>query len=116
MITLHGIPNCDTVKRARAWLDASGVGYRFRDFKKEPPSAAELGRWAESVGWEALLNRRGTTFRGLGEADKQGIDQAKALRLMKAQPSLIKRPVAEDEAGRVTVGFSDAAFACHWGP
>jgi Spx/MgsR family transcriptional regulator len=116
MITLHGIPNCDTVKKARAWLDARGAGYRFRDFKKEPPSGAELERWAEAVGWEALLNRRGTTFRGLSEADKQGIDQAKALRLMEAQPSLIKRPVVEDEDGRVTVGFSDAAFACHWGP
>ena len=104
MIALHGIPNCDTVRKARAWLDGRGVGYRFRDFKKEPPGAAELAAWADAVGWEALLNRRGTTFRGLSEQDRAGIDRDKALRLMAAQPSLIKRPVVTD-GGRVSVGF-----------
>ena len=107
-VTLHGIPNCDTVKKARAWLDAQGVAHRFRDFKKAPPSAQELARWADAVGWERLLNRRGTTFRALGEGDKAGLDRAKALRLMEAHPSLIKRPVIEREGG-VTVGWDAAA-------
>ena len=115
MITLYGIPNCDTVKKARAWLDGRGVDYCFRDFKKAPPSADELDGWIAAVGWEVLLNRRGTTFRGLAEGDKLDIDRSKALRLMQANPSLIKRPVVTDERGRVTVGFSDASFAADWG-
>ena len=114
MITLAGIPNCDTVKKARVWLDAHGVAYRFRDFKKEPPAAAELGRWADATGWEVLLNRRGTTFRALAEADRDGIDRAKALRLMEIHPSLIKRPVVEGDDGTVTVGFSPDLFATKW--
>lgn len=114
MITLHGIPNCDTVKKARAWLEARGVAYRFRDFKKEPPTATELMRWADAAGWEALLNRRGTTFRALGDADKTDLDRARALRLMEAQPSLIKRPVANDGAGKVTIGFTPDLFAEEW--
>lgn len=105
MITLHGIPNCDSVKKARASLEADGVDYRFRDFKKDPPGAAELEGWADAVGWAALLNRRGTTFRGLADPDKADIDRTKALALMKAQPSLIKRPVIEDAAGRITIGL-----------
>ena len=116
MLTLYGIPNCDTVKKARAWLDARGIDYRFHDFKKLGAPAEAIERWADAVGWEVLLNRRGTTFRGLGDADRQDIDRAKAVRLMEAQPGLIKRPVIEDEAGKVTVGFSDAAFAADWGP
>jgi arsenate reductase len=113
MIALHGIPNCDTVKKARAWLDAQGVDYRFRDFKKEPPSAAELSRWADRAGWDMLLNRRGTTFRALPETDKADIDHPKALALMEAHPSLIKRPVVE-EGTNVTVGFVPAMFAEVW--
>ena len=109
MITLHGIPNCDTVKKAGAWLDGRGAEYRFRDFKKEPPGAAELATWADAVGWEALLNRRGTTFRGLSEEDRSGIDRGKALELMAAHPSLIKRPVVTD-AGNVSVGFPLTGF------
>lgn len=105
MIVLHGIPNCDSVKKARALLEGRAAGYRFRDFKREPPSAGELERWADAVGWEALLNRRGTTFRGLAEADKLDIDRAKALRLMEAHPSLIKRPVVERPDGEITVGL-----------
>ena len=116
MITLHGIPNCDTVKKARTWLDANGVDYRFHDFKKLGAPAALIERWADRIGWEALLNRRGTTFRGLSDADKSGIDRSKAVRLMEANPSLIKRPVVEDGNGELTVGFSDAAFAANWGP
>lgn len=109
MITLHGIANCDTVKKARAWLEGRGVDYRFRDFKKEPPGAEELARWADAVGWEALLNRRGTTFRRLSESDKAAVDRDKALRLMAAQPSLIKRPVVTG-GGKVSVGFPPNGF------
>ena len=115
MITIHGIANCDTVKKARAWLDAHGVEYRFHDFKKLGAPSEMLERWAEAVGWETLLNRRGTTFRALPEADKADLDEAKALRLMEAQPSLIKRPVIADGEGKVTVGFLEAQLA-DWGP
>lgn len=110
MLTLHGIANCYTVKKARAWLDERGAEYRFRDFKKEPPGAHELARWAGAAGWEALLNRRGTTFRALAGADKADIDEAKALRLMERHPSLIKRPVVTADNGRVTVGFPRDGF------
>lgn len=103
-LTLYGIPNCDTVKKARAWLEANGIGYAFHDYKKEGADPARLAQWSDAVGWEALLNRRGTTFRGLSESDKADIDRAKALRLMEANPSLIKRPVVE-HAGGVLVGF-----------
>jgi Spx/MgsR family transcriptional regulator len=116
MITLHGIPNCDTVKKARTWFDAHGVEYRFHDFKKLGAPAILIERWAARAGWEALLNRRGTTFRGLSDAEKADIDRAKAVRLMEANPSLIKRPVVEDDSGRLTVGFSADSFAADWGP
>jgi Spx/MgsR family transcriptional regulator len=105
-ITLHGIPNCDTVKKARAALAAAGVEHRFRDFKKDPPGARELAAWADATGWEVLLNRRGTTFRGIAEDDKANIDEAKALRLMAAHPSLIKRPVIEGPSG-ITAGWNE---------
>ena len=103
-ITLYGIPNCDTVKKARGWLDAAGIGYLFHDYKKAGIDVATLERWADAVGWEKLLNRAGTTFRALSDADKADIDRAKAIRLMIAYPSLIKRPVAEG-AGPLLVGF-----------
>ena len=108
-IALYGIPNCDTVKKARSWLEANGVGYAFHDYKKEGADPAKLAQWSDAVGWEALLNRRGTTFRGLSESDKADIDRAKALRLMEANPSLIKRPVVE-HAGGVLVGFDAGAW------
>jgi arsenate reductase (glutaredoxin) len=108
-ISLYGIPNCDTVKKARAWLDQRGVAYEFHDYKKEGADAGKLGRWSDSLGWEALLNRRGTTFRGLNEADKADIDRAKAIRLIQANPSLIKRPVVEHDGG-LLVGFDAAAW------
>ena len=103
-VEVYGIPNCDTVKKARVWLEAKGIAYAFHDYKKEGADLAKLAAWSDAVGWEALLNRRGTTFRGLSEADKADIDRAKALRLMVANPSLIKRPVIE-HAGGVLVGF-----------
>lgn len=114
MIELYGIPNCDTVKKARGWLEQRGLTYAFHDYKKEGADPAKLAAWSDAVGWEALLNRRGTTFRGLAEADKAGIDRAKALRLMQAQPSLIKRPVVEHPGG-VLAGFVPAEWAAALG-
>lgn len=110
MIDLYGIPNCDTVKKARTWLDANGVAYAFHDYKKEGADPARLAKWAGTVGWEPLLNRAGTTFRKLDDADKANIDAAKALALMAAHPSLIKRPVV-DYRGGVLVGFKPETWA-----
>ncbi len=103
-VQLYGIRNCDTMKKARAWLDAHGVAYDFHDYKSEGVARARLERWIGEAGWEALLNRSGTTFRKLAEADKAGLSQAKAVALMLAQPSMIRRPVLE-AAGRLLVGF-----------
>ena len=108
-IDLYGIPNCDTVKKARGWLDRHGIDYRFHDYKKEGADPARLAAWSDAAGWEALLTRRGTTFRALSEADKADIDRAKAIRLMEANPSLIKRPVVE-HGGGVLVGFDPAEW------
>ena len=108
-IDLYGIPNCDTVKKARAWLDARGIGYAFHDYKKDGANPETLAAWSDFAGWEALLNRRGTTFRALPDTDKANIDRAKALRLMEALPSLIKRPVVEHPGGML-VGFDPAEW------
>jgi arsenate reductase (glutaredoxin) len=108
--TLHGIPNCDTVKKARMWLDAHAVPYAFHDYKKLGIDAVTLNRWADAVGWEPLLNRTGTTFRKLPDADKAGIDRAKAIALMVANPSMIKRPVVEGD-GKLLVGFKPDDWA-----
>ena len=104
MTRIYGIKNCDTMKKARAWLDAKGVAYDFHDYKASGIDRARLEAWAKRVGWEVLLNRAGTTFRKLADADKAGLDEQKAIALMMAQPSMIKRPVLE--AGqRLLVGF-----------
>lgn len=103
-ITIYGIRNCDTMKKARAWLDGRGIAYRFHDYKQEGVDRATLEGWSEKAGWETLLNRAGTTFRKLSDEDKAGIDDQKAITLMLAQPSLIKRPVLEAN-GRLLVGF-----------
>lgn len=103
-ITIYGIKACDTMKKVRAWLDGRGLAYDFHDYKTAGIDAATLKRWAGEVGWETLLNRAGTTFRGLPETDKQGIDEAKAIALMVRQPSMIKRPVLETQKG-LLVGF-----------
>lgn len=108
-VEFYGIPNCDTVKKARTWLEAKGVEYTFHDYKKEGADPAKLAAWSDAVGWEPLLNRRGTTFRALSDADKADIDRAKAIRLMEASPSLIKRPVVEYEGG-LLVGFDAAEW------
>lgn len=103
-IHFYGIPNCDTVKKARSWLDGQGIAYTFHDYKKEGADAAKLEGWAGIVGWEKLLNRAGTTFRKLPDEAKQDLDTAKAIALMVEQPSMIKRPVVEYPGG-LLVGF-----------
>ena len=111
---LYGISNCDTVKRARTWLQAHGVAYQFCDFKKSGVPVAALDRWLAEVGWEALLNRRGTTWRKLDDATRATVVDAPTARdVMLAHASVIKRPVVEWSSGGVTVGFSDALFGQH---
>jgi arsenate reductase len=110
-VTIYGIVNCDTMKKARAWLAAHGVDAAFHDYKKDGIDRARLERWSKEVGWETLLNRAGTTFRKLPDADKQSIDQRKAIALMLAQPSLIKRPVLEFGKGKPLVGFKPELYA-----
>ena len=108
-VTLYGIKNCDTMKKARAWLDAKGVPYAFHDYKAQGIDRERLEGWAQSVGWETLLSRAGTTFRKLPDADKAGLDEGRALALMLDQPSMIKRPVL-DLDGRLLVGFKPEQY------
>ncbi len=109
-LTIYGIPNCDTIKKARKWMDAAGVAYAFHDYKKAGIDEAQLKRWIDEAGWDMLLNKRGTTYRKLSNADKADIGDAKAARLMAANPSMIKRPVIEG-AGELIVGFDEALYA-----
>ena len=104
-ITVYGISNCDTMKKARTWLADHGVDYAFHDYKTAGIDRGRLEKWSKKVGWETLLNRAGTTFRKLTDADKQGLDEKRAIALMLAQPSLIKRPVVELGGGKLLVGF-----------
>jgi len=110
MTTLYGIPNCDTVKKARAWLDANGVGHSFHDFKKAGIDEAQLRGWADRLGWEKVLNRAGTTFRKLPDGDKAGLDADRAVKLMLAHPSAIKRPILE-AGDTLLAGFSAESYA-----
>jgi arsenate reductase (glutaredoxin) len=103
-VTIYGIKNCDTMKKARAWLDKHEVAYAFHDYKAEGLDKAKLEGWAKKVGWELLLNRAGTTFKKLPDEDKENVTEKKAIALMLAQPSMIKRPVL-DVGGKLTVGF-----------
>lgn len=103
-VTIYGIKSCDTMKKARAWLDEAGVAYEFHDYKVRGVERAKLEAWCAVSGWEAVLNRKGTTFRALAEADRAELSQTKAIALMVAQPSMIKRPVLEAGAG-VVIGF-----------
>ncbi len=110
MTTLYGIPNCDTVRKARKWLAAHDIDYRFHDFRKDGLSEAKLKSWVEALGWEPLLNKRGQSWRKLPETAKTDLDETRAIRLMLAEPTLIKRPVLE-HAGQVRVGFDEPQYA-----
>jgi arsenate reductase (glutaredoxin) len=113
-VTIYGIKNCDTMKKARAWLDHRGVAYTFHDYKIVGIEPDMLARWAREVGWETLLNRAGTTFRKLPEKDREGLSEKKAIGLMLEQPSMIKRPVLEAK-GRLLVGFKPEEYAKAFG-
>jgi len=113
-VTIYGIKNCDTMKKARAWLDAHGIAYAFHDYKVEGIDQAQLKAWVREVGWETLLNRKGTTFRNLPESDKEALGEDKAIALMLAHPNIIKRPVLEG-AGSLLVGFVPAEYEARLG-
>jgi len=113
-VNIYGIRNCDTMKKARAWLEAHGVAYAFHDYAASGITRAQLARWASEVGWERLCNRAGTTFRKLPESERRDLTEATALELMVAQPSMIKRPVLTIDRGagaRILVGFTPEAYA-----
>ncbi|AOX16451.1 ArsC family reductase [Kozakia baliensis] len=110
MSTLYGIKACDTMKKARTWLDAHHIAFQFHDYKSQGISSEKLAEWIAQAGWERVINRAGMTFRKLPEADKQNLNEAKAIDLMLAQPSMIKRPVLEHE-GTLTIGFSPERYA-----
>jgi arsenate reductase (glutaredoxin) len=114
-VTIYGIKNCDTMKKARAWLDGRGVAYAFHDYKSAGIERSVLQGWAREAGWETLLNRAGTTFKSLPDPDKQGLTEAKAIALMAAQPSMIKRPVLES-GGKLLVGFKPEQYEQAFGP
>jgi arsenate reductase len=114
-VTIYGIKNCDTMKKARAWLDEHGVNYTFRDYKTAGIERAQLEKWVKKVGWEALLNRAGTTFKKLPDKEKDGVTKAKALTLMLKQPSMIKRPVLEVGGGKLLVGFKPEQYGATLG-
>jgi len=109
MVEMYGIPNCDTIKKARKWLEAAGVEYQFHDYKKEGADFVLLKQWCETEGWETLLNRRGTTWRKLPEDVKASADESSSIQLMVENPSMIKRPVLVTD-GKVTVGFSETVY------
>jgi arsenate reductase len=114
VVTIYGIKNCDTMKKARAWLDQRGVAYAFHDYKASGIDRGRLEGWARDVGWETLLNRAGTTFRKLADKDRDGLTEKKAIALMLAQPSMIRRPVL-DIGGRLTVGFKPEQYVAIFG-
>jgi len=112
MITLYGIPNCDTVKKARTWLTDHGINYTFHDFKKQGVPEAQLDHWLKTVGWETVVNRKGTMWRGLDDATKASVvDTASARAVVLGAPSVVKRPVVVWADGTVTVGFKPELFA-----
>ncbi len=113
-VTIYGIKNCDTMKKARAWLDQHGVAYAFHDYKSAGVTRDKLQGWAGKVGWETLLNRAGATFRALPDKDKDGLGEKKAIALMLAQPSMIKRPVL-DIGGKLLVGFKPEQYQSEFG-
>ena len=108
--TIYGIKNCDTMKKAFAWLEKHGVAYSFHDYKTAGVTKAQLAQWGRAAGWEIVLNRAGTTFRKLPETDRENLTEAKAIALMIAQPSMIKRPVLET-GGKIEIGFKPERYA-----
>ena len=109
-VTIYGIKNCDTMKKARALLDKRGIAYEFHDYKTMGIERGKLEGWAKKAGWETLLNRAGTTFKKLPEKDEEGLTEKKAIALMLAQPSMIKRPVLEAGGGKIVVGFKPEQY------
>jgi arsenate reductase len=109
-VTIYGIKNCDTMKKARTWLEDHGVAYAFHDYKAKGIDKASLERWSKEVGWEILLNRAGTTFRKLPDAQRENVTEKKAIALMLEQPSMIKRPVL-DVGGKLLIGFKPDVYA-----
>jgi arsenate reductase len=109
-ITIYGIKNCETMKKARAFLDRKGVDYVFHDYKSAGIERARLEGWVKKAGWDTLLNRGGTTFRKLPEADRENLTEKKAIALMLAQPSMIRRPVLELGGGKIVVGFKPESY------
>jgi arsenate reductase len=109
-VTIYGIKTCDTMKKARTWLETHGVAYAFHDYKVQGVETGVLKEWARAAGWETLLNRAGTTFRKLSDADKTGLNESKAIALMLAQPSMIKRPVLKT-GDTLIVGFKPETYA-----
>jgi arsenate reductase (glutaredoxin) len=114
-IAIYGIKNCDTMKKARAWLDKHKVDYDFHDYKVAGIERERLERWTKKVGWETLLNRAGTTFKKLPDKDKNSVTEAKAIALMLKQPSMIKRPVVDAGSGKLLVGFKPEQYAAFFG-
>lgn len=112
-LAIFGIRNCNTMKKAFDWLDGNQVAYRFHDYKKSGADRDALGRWCRRLGWQALVNTRGTTWRKLDSSRRNVVDESAAIDLMVDYPSLIRRPVIETESGELLVGFSEAAFAEH---
>ena len=110
MLTVYGIKNCDTVKKALKWLDEEGIGYTFHDLRADGLTQAMAKRWVDALGWESALNRRSTTWRALAEADKEALDAAKAVQLLVQHPTLVKRPVFDDN-GSIFNGFTDGVRA-----
>ena len=110
MITIHGIKNCDTMKKAFVWLDSHAVAYDFHDYKKVPPTKAQVTAWCRAAGWEKVLNRAGPTFRKLPDAAKADLNQTKAIALMLDNPSMIKRPIL-DTGAALEIGFKPERYA-----
>ncbi|MDH5734560.1 MAG: ArsC family reductase [Gammaproteobacteria bacterium] len=109
MITLYGIPNCDTIKKARTWLDNQGIEYIFHNYKKLGITEKQLKQWIKQLGWETLLNKRGTTWRQLDESVRESVNETTAVQIMMANPSIIKRPVL-DTNGKITAGFTEQDY------
>ena len=109
-ITIYGIKNCDTMKKARGWLDKAGIDYAFHDYKTAGIDKDRLEKWAKKASWETIINRAGLTFKKLPDKDKENLTEAKAIKLMLAQPSMIKRPVLELPGGKLLVGFKPEAY------